>query len=184
MEGEPLAAIAYMRRAVGILETSEDTLALAQAHLHFSQILLLEGDFGEAEPHIERAGRLIELGAADPERGMLRVQQAHLAVHREEPERAVQLANDALALLEEQSTEQGSAWHALGLAQALQGDVDAAGESFARAVELLRHGGEWREATSAYRAWSRMLQSAGQTQEAIKVLDQATVLSIRYGRRR
>jgi transcriptional regulator with XRE-family HTH domain len=63
MEGHVVTAIIQMRRAVVLLEASEDTLELARAHLHTAQILVLEGEEEQASPHIERAARAVRAGS-------------------------------------------------------------------------------------------------------------------------
>ena len=178
-DGQPVAAMVHMRRAIGLLESSEDTLELARAHLHTAELLLLEDRAEEAGPHLERADRLLELGAERTDLGALRTQQAHRAVRIGAADDAIELATDALVYLGEEAADQGGAWHALGAAQALKGEVDAASESLRRAVELLRDRGEWREAMAAYRIWARALREAGRNQEAFDVIEQATLLTLR-----
>ena len=180
MEGETVAAMAYMRRALGLLEASEDTLELARAHLHCAEILLLEGQAEQASPHIDRADRLFELGAAHRDLGALRTQQAHRAVLLGDAERAIPLAREAVSYLAEQVIDQGSALHILGLAQVGNGEAGAAIESFEKAVEQLEQGGEWREALAVYRAWARALQSLGREQDALDVMERATLVRVRF----
>jgi tetratricopeptide (TPR) repeat protein len=179
IDGEPVTSMAYIRRAIGLLEASEDTLELGRAHLHFAEILMLEDQPEQAGLHLERADRLFELGANHGDLGALRTQQAHRAVRLRAPEEAVRLATEALEYLAERTGEQGSAWHALGAAQAQTGEVEAASESFRRAVELLRDAGEWREAMTAYRSWAQILREAGRNQEAFEIIEQATLLTLR-----
>ena len=180
MEGETVAAMAYMRRALGLLEASEDTLELARAHLHCAEILLLEGQAEQASPHIDRADRLFELGAAHRDLGALRTQQAHRAVLLGDAERAIPLAREAVSYLAEQVIDQGSALHILGLAQVGNGEAGAAIESFEKAIEQLEQGGEWREALAVYRAWARALQSLGREQDALDVMERATLVRVRF----
>jgi transcriptional regulator with XRE-family HTH domain len=146
MQGDTVTAMMHMRRAVGLLEASEDTLELARAHLHCAEILILEGQVTEASPHIDRAARLFELGADHRDLGALRTQEARRALADGDTEAGIRLAREALDYLAENVIDQGSAWHALGLAQAQAGDVDAACASFERAATQLEEGGEWREA--------------------------------------
>jgi transcriptional regulator with XRE-family HTH domain len=178
-DDEPVGAMMYMRRAIGLLEASEDTRELARAHLHVTEMLMLDDEAERAGPHLEHADRLLELGGDHGDLGALRTQQAHRAVRLRAPEEAIRLAREALDDLAERPGEQGSAWHALAAAQALTGDVEAASESFARAVELLREAGEWREAMTAYRMWAQVLREAGRNQEAFEIIEQATLLTLR-----
>lgn len=178
-DGEPVAALTYMRRALGFLESSEDAVEVARAHLHCAETLLLEDRADEAGPHIERAERLLELGADDADVAALRTQQAHRAVRLGAADEAIAFGTEALDRLAEDSVGRGGAWHALGAAHAVKGDVEAASESFARAVELLREAGEWRQAMTAYRMWAQVLRDAGRNQEAFEVIEQATLLTLR-----
>jgi transcriptional regulator with XRE-family HTH domain len=176
---QPDAAMAYVRRATALVESAEDALELARAHLHSAELLLLEDDVDGAGPHLERADRLLELSAEPGDLATLRTQQAHRAVRLGEPHEAIQRATDALGYLEDGAPGQGSAWHALGAAHALTGDVEAASDSLRRSVELLREGGAWREAMTAYRVWAKVLREAGRNQEAFEIIEQATLLTLR-----
>jgi len=184
MAGEPARAMVYMRRAIGLLEASEDTRELAVAHLHCSQILLLEGEADEAEPHLEEAEHLLALGAAARDVGALRAQQARLAVERGDADEAAERANQALELLAEHQVAQGTAWHALGDALALKGQVDEAAAAFERAVGQLEGSGEWREIVSVYKSWARCLREAGREGEALDVMERATIITVKRAEER
>jgi tetratricopeptide (TPR) repeat protein len=179
-EGEPVAAMTHLRRAIGLLESTEDTLELARAHLHCAEILLLEGHTEQAGTHLQRADRLLELAGDERDLATLRTQQAHLAVRLGALDEAIELATEALGSLAEDAIDAGGAWHALGAAHALKGDVESASESLRHAVELLREAGEWREAMTAYRVWAQVLRDAGRDQEAFEVIEQATLLTLRH----
>ena len=176
---EPAAATAYVRRAIGLLEAANDRLELARAHLHCSELLLLEGQAEEAGPHLGRAERLLEAGADAADLAALRTQQAHRAVLLGRPNDAVELATEALGYLHEHAAGRGAAWHALGAGHAAKGDVEAAADSLGRAVELLRESGDWRQAMTAYRIWAQVLREAGRDQEAFEIIEQATLLTLR-----
>ena len=178
-DGRATAAMASLRRAAGLLETTDDMLELARAHLHCAELLMLEDKADQAGPHLDRADLLLALGGDRADLGALRTQQAHRAVRLKAPEEAAGLAREALEHLAERASEQGSAWHALGSAQAMNGDVEAALDSFGRAVELLREAGEWREAMTAYRRWAQVLREVGRNQDAVDIIEQATLLTLR-----
>ena len=180
MDGEPLAAMTLMRRALGLLEASEDALGVARAHLTCAEILLLEGEADLVTPHLERADKLFELGADTDDLGALRTAQALRAVLVGDAEAAHALACEALDYLTENAIDQGSAWRALGGAQALAGDVDAATDSFHKAVELLGQSGEWREAVAAYREWAHALRSVGREGEAFEAMERGTILKLKH----
>ena len=177
--GEPVAALTYMRRAIGFLESAEDTVELARAHVHCAETLLGEDRADEAGPHLERAERLLEVAADGADLAALRIQQAHRAVRLGAADDAIALASEALAHLDESAPGRGRALHALGSAHAAKGDVEAASETLGRAVELLREAGEWREAMTAYRIWAKVLRDAGRNQEAFEIIEQATLLTLR-----
>jgi transcriptional regulator with XRE-family HTH domain len=184
MNGDAVTAMVHMRRAVGLLESSEDTLELARAHLHCAEILSVEEQMDEASPHIARAERLFALGADNRDLGSLRTQQSRLRLKDGDVEGAIRLAREALDYLSGYVVDQGSAWHALGLAQTQAGDVDDAAASFAKAADRLQESGEWREALAVFRAWTRMLRDAGRDQEALDVADRATAFSLQTLSRR
>ena len=178
-DGHAAAAMVSLRRGAGLLETADDLLELARAHLHCAELLMLEDKAEQAGPHLDRADLLLALGGDRADLGALRTQQAHRAVRLKAPEEAAGLAREALEHLADRASEQGSAWHALGSAQAMNGDVEASLESFRRAVELLREAGEWREAMTAYRRWAQVLRDVGRSQEAFDIIEQATLLTLR-----
>jgi transcriptional regulator with XRE-family HTH domain/predicted negative regulator of RcsB-dependent stress response len=180
MAGEAVQAMSYMRRAISLLEASEDTRELAVAHLHCSQILLLADEPEEAAPHLEKAEHLLSVGADNRDLGALRAQQARLAIERDDADEGVERANQALDLLAEHQVAQGAAWHALGDALALKGKVDEAVSAFERASQQLEGSGEWRELVAVYKSWSRCLREAGRAEAALDVMERASAISIRH----
>jgi tetratricopeptide (TPR) repeat protein len=72
-----------------------------------------------------------------------------------------------------------TAWHALGLAQAAVGDIDAAQEAFGRAVEGLAQLRQWRQASQAARDWGNALRSVGREQDAYELFERALLLTLR-----
>src|SRR5437763_1023986 len=83
------------------------------------------------------------------------------------------------SLAEDHPAEQGEALHALASAQAAAGELDEAEASYRRAIEQLASGRRWREAADASRDWASRLRAAGRTEDALEVMDRATMLSIR-----
>ena len=79
MAGNPGAAKRQMNQAIAILEATEDTLALARAHLANARMLALNAETDEAAAQLERAERLIELVGDRYDLGLLRAEQAKLA---------------------------------------------------------------------------------------------------------
>jgi transcriptional regulator with XRE-family HTH domain len=179
MGGEPVAAMTFMRRAIGLLEATEDTLELARAHLHCAEIAMLEHETELAGPHLEQAERLFALGGDRRDLGALRTQQAGRAAAVGRADEAISFAREALAYLEEHVIDQGGAWHALGVGHVLRGDVDEAAECFRNAVARLAGGAEWREAFQAYREWAQALDEAGRPEEAAAVREELALAGIR-----
>jgi len=175
MEGHGQTALRHLRRAIGLLEATEDTLHLARAHLLSSEILIVDGQAEAAGPHLETATRLFELGGDARDLGAVRAQQAKRAALLGDAEVALVLANESLELAGE--GPDGSVFFAFGLAHALNGDIDEADEAFRIAVDLLGHRAYWREAVQASRAWAEALRDAGRTDEAFEVLEQAAELA-------
>jgi hypothetical protein len=73
-----------------------------------------------------------------------------------------------------------NAQHALGVAYAAVGDVDAADIELDEAVTLLLERGQWREALVVVRDWAGALRAAGRDDKAFAVLERSTRFS-RYG---
>jgi tetratricopeptide (TPR) repeat protein len=177
MEGQAKTALRQIRRAIALLESTEDTLQLARAHLLCSEILILDGDAGPAGLHLEQAERLFELGGDARDLGAVRAQQAKRAALLGEAEEALARAEESLALTTENPL--GSAKFAVGSAYALKGEYEQADEAFAEAVALLRQRGHWREAVQAARAWADALRDAGRFDAAFEVLELAADLAER-----
>jgi tetratricopeptide (TPR) repeat protein len=179
MAGDGIAALAHMRRALTILEASEDRHEIARGHLTCAEILLLDGEPEEAAWHLTKAEGYFGSGAGAFDYALLRRHQSREALLRGEPQEAIDLARQALGFVKEHQLEQGSVWHALGSAQVAAGDLDAAVESFKRAVELLERSGEWREATFVLREWARGLRERGRERDALEVMERATTITVR-----
>ena len=177
-EGRFPRALAYLRRAVALLEATDDTLELARAHLTCAHMMIADGQAEQAGPHLERAERLLGLAGDRAEMGALRTAQARWAVELDRGDEALERAQEAVETLEDEEGE-GDAWYALGSAHALRNEVDEADSAFRRAVELLGQRGDWREAAKASREWARALRSAGREAEAFDVMEQATLLTVR-----
>ncbi len=170
---KPLVALEHFRRAVALLEATEDSVHLARACLSCAAAVLAAGeDVGEAEHQIEQAERLL---GARPEHGDLAVTRrlqsicATRAGAFEEGARRAREAQAAAALLPNQLAL--ATW---ALAESLAGRNDPeAAETFAAAAAELREHGTVREQAQALRAYGRYLRDAGREREALDVLDRA-----------
>jgi tetratricopeptide (TPR) repeat protein len=179
-EGRPARALEFARRAIALLEATEDSTHLARAHLLCAWIMDLEERADEAVPHLEAAEHLIVTHGDQIDLAQLRIEQAKNAALRADSEQAVGRADEALKLLEGRETGTvGNAWWALAEGFALRGDVSGANDAFARAVELLDTNGLWREAAQCSRRWAKVLRDAGRDAEALDALERATDYAVR-----
>ena len=180
VHGHPVRALDYARRAVALLEATEDTHHLARAHLLCAWIMGLEGKSPDAVPHLERAEELLGSTPDAVDLAQLRVEQAKVAANAGDGETAVARAREALDTLgDTYEAEQGSAWWALAEGLALQGDVTEAANAFTRAVEALDGGSRFREAAQCCRRWAKVLRDAGRDAEALDALERATDYAVR-----
>jgi tetratricopeptide (TPR) repeat protein len=179
-KGKYVAALDYTRRAIALLQATDDSLHLARAHLLSAWIMGAQGNADASGRHLELAERLLGPHPEPIDRARLRTEQAKRAALLGEGDEAVARAREALELLgDSYELDQGSAAWALAEGLALQGDVDKAGKEFDRAVKLLSDNRRLREAAQAARGWGRMLRNAGKEAEALDVLERATDLAVR-----
>ena len=179
MNAEGYAALEYMTRAIGHLDASEDRLQLARAHLACAQMCNLDGRPEEAKHHLAEAGEILRQGADATDLGVLRAEQAKVAVLERRGHDAMRLAKEADALLGDDVRYIGLKAHILALAHALNRDLDAAAPHFNLAIDELERRRQWREATEVARSWARILRAAGRDAEALDVMDRAAVLGAR-----
>jgi tetratricopeptide (TPR) repeat protein len=179
-EDKPALALSNARKAIALLETTEDTINLARAHLLASSIMITRRNAVEAARHLDQAERLLGGAPSFADGAMLSVKRAQVAALEENGAAAVALAREALETIGDELTEErGSAFFALADGLALEGSYPAADDAYGRAVDLLEQRHQWREATQACRAWARMLRAAGREKQALDVLDRAAELALR-----
>jgi tetratricopeptide (TPR) repeat protein len=177
-QGNTAAALDYLRRAVAMLEATEDTVQLARAHLMCAWIFISSARAEDAGPHLEVAEKLLGPHPEPIDLAYLRTEQAKRAVKLGTADEAVARAQEALDVLGDSDPhERGSAWFALAEGHVLAGRTDAAEEAFRRAADLLEEHGRPSEATDALKAWARLLRSAGREAEANDVLERAAELA-------
>lgn len=179
-EGRPTRALDFARRAVALLEATEDTHHLARAHLLCAWIMGLEEKPAEARPHLEKAETLLGPSGDATDIAMLRVEQAKVAAQLGDGETSVSRARQALDVLgEHHELQQGSAWWALAEGLALKGDVASSNDAFGRAVDKLDAAAQWREAAQCCRRWAKVLRDAGRDADALDALERATDYAVR-----
>jgi tetratricopeptide (TPR) repeat protein len=180
MEGDSAAALQNIRRAIALLEGTDDTIHLARAHLLCAWIMTSKGDAGEALHHVDEAERLLGPHPAAEDTAHVSVERARALAALARAEEAIDLARVAIELLEGgDPAELGAAHAALAEGLALRDEWDDAGAAFTRALELLTEQRRWREAAHVAQSWGRLLRKAGRESEALDVLDQATELGLR-----
>ena len=177
--GRPAAALDYIRRAIALLDVTEDTLHLARAHLLSGQILLTQDRPEEAAKHHNLAEKLLGPNAEPEDLSGLYADQSKVATRLGNATLAVQKAEAAVAALtgDEYPREMGLGLWALGEARALDGDNDGADAAFREATILLEAHGHRRDYVDAYRSWGKFLRRAGREEEALEVLERASDLA-------
>lgn len=180
MEGRSTAALRFARRAIALLEATEDELHRARAHLLAAWIMNSARDAQGARRQLEQAERLFGGAASADDLGILYVEQARSHSLLGEGAQAVEMARRAIALLDDgDSATVGTAHWALGDGLALEGAIDEADAAFRRGVDLLAHHRRWREAAESARAWARALRNAGRADDALDVLDRSADYALR-----
>jgi transcriptional regulator with XRE-family HTH domain len=177
LRSEPAVALDYARRAIALLEVTDDTVHLARAHLLCGSIMTLQGRVEEAGAQFDAAEQLFGPHPAALDLANLRSDQAKRAATLGRPGEAEQLAREAIdALGNEHPSERGVALGVLADALAQQGKSEAEA-AFEQAAKLLDEHGRQFERSDIYRAWARYLRNGGRESEALDVLDRAAQLS-------
>lgn len=180
--GRPAAALDYIRRAIALLDVTDDTLHLARAHVLSAAILLTQDRPEEATKHHELAEKLLGPNAGPEDLSGLCADQSKAAARLGNVAVAVAKAEAAVAALagDEYPREMGLGQWALAEARALDGDTDGADSAFREATMLLEAHGHRREYVDVYRSWGKFLRRAGREEEALEVLERATDLAAEH----
>jgi tetratricopeptide (TPR) repeat protein len=178
LQGKSVAALDYIRRAIALLDVTDDTLHLGRAHLLCGTIMLSQGRTDEARRHIELAERLFGPHPEPEDRANLYTDHARLAVKLGRADEAIARARAALdAAGDDYLAEKGNAQWALAEGLSLTDDVDAADAAYGEATTLLGAHGLRRDHVEAYRSWGEFLRGAGREDEALEVLERAADLA-------
>jgi transcriptional regulator with XRE-family HTH domain len=179
-EGRASVALSNVRKAIALLQATEDTLHLARAHILAAGIMLSREDASSAQHHLDQAEHLLGGSVTVEDLIEIKIRRSQIATLRSDANEAIAAARGALEIIDANDIlDQGLAQAALANGLALDGDAQAADEAFRRAVELLVTQGRWRDATNACRAWARMLRENGHEEQALDVLDRAAELGTR-----
>src|SRR5438552_13590468 len=133
-EGKYVAALDYVRRAIALLEATEDSLHLARAHLLSAWIMGSQGNAEGSGRHLDLAERLLGPRPEPIDLAQLRIEQAKRDALLGNGDDAAARAGQAMDLLgDSHDLDRGTA--ACGLAEglALKRGSDAAGKEFHRA---------------------------------------------------
>jgi tetratricopeptide (TPR) repeat protein len=177
-EGHALTGLGYFRRAVALLEATEDTLHLARAHVSCAWALTKGGRAAKAGHHLELAEKLFGEQIDKADLGWLRTEQAKQAVELGHGRDAVAYAREALAALgSSDPAEQGDAWLAMAQGHQLDGDLETADQAYQRALGLLIGRRPAADCAHAYRLRAQLLQATGREVEAAEALKLAATIS-------
>jgi transcriptional regulator with XRE-family HTH domain len=180
VEGRTTVALANVRKAIALLQLTDDTLHLARANILAASIALSRGDADTAEPHLDHAESLLGNAGAVEDVSELKYRRSRLAMLRGNAADAIRLAREAIELIGGKNPiDEGVAFGALADGLALGGETQGADEAYRRSVGLLEEQGRWRDASLACRSWAHMLRSVGREDQAMDVLERAADLATR-----
>jgi tetratricopeptide (TPR) repeat protein len=169
-----------LRRAVTLLETTEDTRELARSHLFWAEISTFDGRADEAGQHLAIAEGLLGTQPDHDDLCLLRTEQARAAAEAGRGEEAVRLAQDALELIGEgDANERATALWALGRGRATTGDAQGGIDALREALAIFEAQQAWPEAAGAARTLGNILRKEGREDEALDALEQAVDLATR-----
>jgi tetratricopeptide (TPR) repeat protein len=173
-QAKPLAALDSFRRAVALLEATEDTVHLARAHVACADATISAGDdLGGAVHHLDEAERLLGPMPSAEDLATIRRLQAMCAAASGDWAGAEHLASSALQLSEDIPNERGGAWLVVAEARAGGKDAKSADQAFHEALVLLAEYGTVRQHSAALRSYGRFLREEGRERDALDVFEQA-----------
>lgn len=179
IEGRSAEALQHIRKAMALLEATDDTLQLARGYLLAAGIESSEKRVDETRELLSEAERLLAPHAESRDLGMLRIGQSRLASLEGDGDRAVETARDALAIFgDSYGDEQGAACWALAGGLVLQGDLGTADTTYRRSIDLLTVHGRRHSAGQASVEWALLLQEQGRGDEAEPILRRAYDLGV------
>ncbi len=179
IEGRSAEALQHIRKAMALLEATDDTLQLARGYLLAAGIESLEKRAVETRELLSAAERLLAPRAEPRDVGMLRIGQSRLAALEGDGDRAVETARDALAIFgDSHGDEQGAACWALAAGLMLKGDLGTADTTYRRAIDLMTVHGRRHSAGQASVEWASHLQEQGRGDEAEPILRRAYDLGV------
>jgi transcriptional regulator with XRE-family HTH domain len=179
-EGHASVALNNVRKAIALLQATDDTLHLARAHILAANITLSRQDADSAAQHLDRAEQLLGTPVATDDLVEIAIQRSRIGTAQGEAARAITFARQALKLNSERNpVDEGRALAALADGLALEREFPAAEEAYRDAAEALETQGHWRDAANACRAWARILRESNDEKQALDVLERAAELGTR-----
>jgi transcriptional regulator with XRE-family HTH domain len=180
MEGHSSRALRYARRAIALLEATEDDVHCGRAYVLAAWIMNSAGDGEGARVQLDRAEQLLSPCGGVDDVAILNVERARAAALLGEGAEAIRIARSVLELVADQyDAVRGTALWALAEGLVLEQELEGSSEVFSEAVDLLATNRRWREASQACRSWGSALRAAGKSEQAFDVLERASDLALR-----
>jgi tetratricopeptide (TPR) repeat protein len=168
--GQYELALDYCRSYLELTEPQGRSYTVGDAHMHVGAVLLSLGETAEAAEHLREARACYGANLGPTDEGILRSEEARLALLEDRVEEAIQGAREAVELL-----ASGAAVGELGLANlvlargyAALGDQQRADTAYAAAIAVLRRQNGWRaELARAYREYAGFLRQCDRNEAAL-----------------
>lgn len=176
------AAARYARKALEMLELTENTYYSARAHQLLAHIELDRGNADEALALLEKGYPLIAESGSAVEQAMYRLEEARARVQLGELERGAELAMESSQVVSESSPMDA------GRGYALVAEVHARRGDRARAIELYELAAEClssvpnRYLIEVYSQLAELLEAEGRSGEALEILKNAVRVQAAAGR--
>lgn len=177
-EGRPAVALTNIRKAIALLEMTEDALNLGRAHVVAAGLLVERDKPDEATTHLDHAERLFGVMPSALDLAEVKIQRSRIGLLKNDCAAAVRFAREALEI-DSTPADRGFSLAALADGLALDGAGDEANDAYREAVEILERESRWRAAANTARAWGHMLRASGREADALDVLDRAAELGMR-----
>jgi tetratricopeptide (TPR) repeat protein len=176
-QSQPQTALEHFRRAVALLEATEDTIHLARAYLSCAAAAFAStGDVADVRRQVEHAVGLLGPRPADADLAIVRWLEAMLATRAGDAMRGCELAREAQRLAGDVPNQHALATWALADALTVANDPTA-DQAWRDATSALEKVGTVREHAESLRGYARYLRAMSRESEALDVLDRAAGLA-------
>lgn len=182
LQTEPDAAARYARKALDLLELTEDTHYAARAHQLLAHIELDRGRPTDALELLRRGGELLGDHSNQPERARFRLEEARALAQLGQAEEAAAVAMEAAGVLADTNpVEAGRGYHFLAEAFDELGEPGRARELYELAAELLERVPN-RYLVAVYARLGDLLEADGDRDGAYEILKKAVRVQATIGR--